>query len=168
MSEPGAVGQNGAEKNSAEKNVPGFDHAEDSLAASTGIAKRTLAASRIKGLVKGVDWSYVGQAVAYSKAGMAKLMTALGMRDAVDLEELAADTTPVDKAKQEAPIEGTVRRLFTNRHLVEVELEDKTRVRVRVRDSKNFKPGMAVPIRLEAGLEMWTLTRKEPRYYGKW
>lgn len=144
-----------------------FEHPEAQLAKNLGVKKKRLATARFHGLIEGVDWAMVRGKVAYAKAGMAKLMGKLGLGDLQPEAEMASE-----KKVPAANLTAVVLRTFTNRHLLEAELtlEDgaKITVRVMVRDSKNFKRGMVLPLELKAGMELYTLTRKEPRWPGKW
>jgi hypothetical protein len=66
-------------------------------------------------------------------------------------------------------IEVTVKRMVTNPRIVLADTEDGEEVRVAVRSSKNFRPGMVVPVRaVDAASGMYELARACPRYPGRW
>lgn len=154
--------------------LPATWHSEEALHQATGIAQKKLLKTRMKKLTKGADWDYhAGNAVMYSKNGVARLLEALGLRDNVHLDKLADDTQAPPPEAPAAPkkpaLEATVRRLVLNPHLLLANLEDGTEIRVRVRSSANFKPHMRIPVELRpGGGDVYTLTRKEPRFPGKW
>lgn len=158
------VAKNGGEKNGAAD----FQHGEKSLVLATGLGEERVVKGRLDGLERGRDWDYVGQAVAYSKNGLRRLMGFLGLSDAVDEGELEALTVLVEAPakKEAAELTAKVKRFFLNRHLLEAVLPDGTAIRVRVRDREKFKVGMEIPI--AAAGEVYVLTRKEPRWPGRW
>lgn len=163
---PGEILHKGAAQGEAQALV----HGEEQLALATGIARPVLQEARQKaGLQEGKDWGLVSGIVRLTRSGMDRVLDSLGLRESVDLEELARDTD-LEAQKKGAPpvVTGKVKRLHLNRHLLEVQFADGSQARLRVRDHKNFKVGMEVPLVREAGSEMYRLGRKEPRSYGRW
>lgn len=144
-------------------------HGEEQLATATGIARTTLAEARIKtGLAEGTDWALVKGAILLTKNAVGKLMKGLGLEEAVDLEQLAAETDVSQKNGAAVIVQGKVAKLYLNKHVLGVEVEGRGLVRVRVKDSAKFQRGMVVPIVPEAGGEVWRLGRREPRSFGRW
>lgn len=161
-----------------------FEHGETELATATGIAAKVLQKIRQKKLRRGFDWELSSDLrVAYSRPGIVRLLelasgsqvqegaiagVALG-----DLEERTRISGQAPAAAATPPeelVSATVFKLFPNPHLIEVILDGGQHKLVRVRESKNFRRGMEVPLRLkpEAKPDGFELARRLPRFPGKW
>lgn len=76
-------------------------------------------------------------------------------------------------AKASVEVIGTVRRFFPNPFIIEVEIAipgtaTPRLAMVRVKSAKNFRRGMEVPLRLDVKSGRYELTRRLPRFPGKW
>jgi len=138
---------------------------EAELAADLGVTRSTLRAMR-SSMEAGTD--YAAGPMRFSKSGVKKVCAALGIEPFPDLERKEPE------AKKPAVIELMARRFPMNTQIVlcdpECEVgpgQDKRLVRVKVRDSKNFLPGMRLPCR-HLQDDLYELARACPRWRGVW
>ncbi len=166
-----------------DKGAP-FVHGEQELAEVTGIALKNLARTRTRQLRQGHDWQLNGVRVCYSRHGLAAVLekiTGAGVRDGiiagVRLSELEQKTRleGAGSAAAETPpaaavviVQARVTRFFPNPHLLEATaIEGGRVVHVRVRETKNFRRGMVIPVQAGMG-GVYELARRAPRFPGRW
>lgn len=143
-----------------------FDNDERRLIESVNLKKRVLKEARKK-LTHGVDWVRKGGLVLYSGSGIQKLLTHLGVSPSPTLD-LDKKKTVAAASAPGPTLQATCIKKFPNTRLVEARIGEET-VRVRVRDSKNITLKMVLPVRLTSdGSGMYELTRKAPRFVGRW
>jgi len=145
-----------------------FVHGETELAEACGLAVKHFQRCRTKNLRAGLDWDLNGLRVAYAKNAVPRvleLVTGIAVTPAETATLL--EKSDLSKKNGAAEVEGTVKRFFMNPHLMAVELPSKAVVNVRVKTVVNFRPGMAVPVRLTAS-GGYELARKLPRNPGRW
>lgn len=166
---------------------PRFPHVERELATSYGLASPALKAIRDAHLTRPQHWDLVKGLVCYSDEGKAALEGALGIGAQKNPTAnppppaaetpLAPDSAPNDPPpapppkKFVAPKAGEVRTLVAvaivrNRRILKARDQDRV-AWVRVRNSKNFRPGMELKARFVAG-EQWDLEGRAPRWGGKY
>lgn len=175
---------------------PRYPHVERELAQAYGLAPDVLKEVRSAKLHRGAHWDLVKGLVCYNDEGRAALETALNItseKNPADPAPSPAATEPPPSAPTEpppppdsatntpppeppepkkfvAPLPGEVRTLVVlakvRNHRI-LKARDQDRVAwVRVRDSKNFRPGMQLPAKFIAG-EQWEFTGRCPRWLGK-
>lgn len=130
-----------------------FIYGEQELAAELGLPASILQKNRTKKLASGTDWDLNKGRVAYSAPGAIRavqLLTEQKMFGAptTDLAEVEA---LIEKSRLlvngELPeVDGTIARFWSNPHLVDFELPDKTIARVRVQSTKNLRAGMVLKL----------------------
>lgn len=153
------------------KGVHAFCHGEGELAVATGIAQKMLARAR-RQLRQGLDWDLRAGLVAYSARGLVAVLEKVTGKPAVDGVIAGVRIAELEKRvgtlgfQEDKPINGMVTRLYPNRHLLQVHLQDGTTVNVRVKDSKNFRRGMVLPLARSGGA--YELARRLPRFPGRW
>lgn len=141
---------------------------ERNLAATTGIDREMLKVAR-ESLEKGADWDLVKGMVVYTAAGIQRLMEALGVAGAItdaELDAIMAWLPPEPEEATKKTVSASFLRRFRSPHHIGA-LLDGREVTVRVRDSKNFRAGMEIPIR-EMTPGYFELARRCPRYRGRW
>lgn len=145
-----------------------FVHGETELAAACGIAVKHFQRARTKNLRAGTDWDLNVLRVAYAKNAVPRVLE-LVTGIAVTPAEVNAllEKSLLGQKNGAAEIEGTVKKFFMNPHLMAVELPSRAVVNVRVKTTVNFRPGMAVPVRVTA-TGQYELARKLPRSPGRW
>ena len=145
---------------------PAFPFSENVLARTSGVSTKKMAETRKAAqLQKGADWDLVKNSVAYSPAGVERLSIAMGLP--LVLPDAAAEPMPVAPAPQRDVTMGIVKKSPLNPHLFFVQVAGQAElVKLRVRKKDNFRLGMEVPMHREAGAEVFTLARKEPRFEG--
>lgn len=168
---------------------PRFPHAERELAKTYGLAPDRLKEVRNGQLQRAAHWDLVKGLVCYNDAGRVALELALGIATPEKnpaeppptpppaAEPAPAATPPPDSAPNNppaknfvAPAAGEVRTLVAvakvrNRRILKARDQDRV-AWVRVKDSKNFRPGMELQARYLAG-EQWELVGRCPRFNGK-
>lgn len=148
---------------------------EQRVAAWLGVPRKRIAALRRRGLREGEHWIVHPQGMVYTVAGLQKL------RDY--LERLGALTPPVkaqDEANDEPPApvgppekkEVVVAKLYPNTRLLLALApgstpENPVQVLVRVRDNRNFMPGMKVPVVHDSRNSSWQFVGRLPRRKGR-
>ena len=155
--------------------------AERTLAADLGLSRETLLAWRTTELQEGRHWVRVGRDVRYLGEGV-EAVRGLLQRDLAKSAETAlpqpqapdptADT-PSPAIELPAPALDprsdllTVVSLPRNPRLVLARTLAGALVRVRVRSSEHFVPGMQLRAQQEAG-DVWCLIGRCPRWKGRW
>jgi len=109
-------------------------------------------------LQEGVDWHRVGTLVKWSPDGVARLL---------DMLQVKKKAGPEPKKTPAVQVELTVDKIYPNPRLIGALTPDGDLVRVRVRDSHKFTRHMKIPCR-EIGEGLYELTRKQPRFPGRW
>ena len=173
---------------------PAHPHVERELAEALGVAHDFLKSIRRDQLARGADWELVKGQVAYSDAGRAKALAALTADDsapnvaphgpdagseknraaaaeargAAPVAEL--DAAALDAATEAAAIGAEIvtlvcAKLPRNRRII-LARHSGALVRVRVKDSQNFRIGMELPAR-HVRDDLWQLEGKCPRYPGR-
>jgi hypothetical protein len=160
----------GHQKTAPEKTgPPAFEVFETRVAANCGLSRDAVAELRKKHLQEDVDWAYVKKRVMYTLAGAAKLRAAVALPP--DPEK---DAVP-DIAEQPDPVKLVVCRTFPkgNTHILEAHAPGKDPhdranvVRVQVRSSANYVPGMELPAIHEHD-DVYRVARPDPRWRGTW
>lgn len=166
---------------------------ETVLAERMGVPRKVLREKR--GAAPAGAWGTTGAGIHWTQAGLAWLEANFG-REANLAEETrvvsdetengalveAGATDDADAANDarigvtvESPpspplplmADVTVRLVYEkNRRLLQGELEDGTRVRVKVRDNVNFVKGMVIPC-IHQTLDLWTLNGRLPQRRGR-
>lgn len=148
-------------------------HEEVAVAEASGLAVKLLRKARAA-LQEGPDFLKNGQKVGFTKKGLRAVLEAvsgLPLREEL-LEEIAQRTLPEQALEEREAVAAEpdalahVRRFYMNPRLVQIELPDKSLAPLKVRDSKNFRVGMEVPVRWNG--KVWELTRRLPRFPGRW
>jgi hypothetical protein len=154
--------------------VDGFRHGEAPLATVLGLHPKALADARQKTARVGVDWQLVKNRVAYSEAGLRRVVTFLtgpieqDLIAGVPIAEVLERTLLEEFVAGVPTLNGTVAAFYVNTQLIGVRLPDVAGViNVRVASTKNFARGMEVPLKKTAE-GRYELARKLPRSYGKW
>lgn len=149
---------------------------ESALAKAWGVPREDLRAFRLEQLTEGADWAMESRQVTYSAEGKKKAAAAFG----VPVEADAPAPQPSDAPAATPGAFATpfcVHRLVTNPKLVlfreKNAVGEKTGpdLRLRVRDSSRFIPGMDLTgrVRLIPGhTDFYELTCPQPRYRGRW
>jgi hypothetical protein len=159
-----------AGKTAPEKNgAPVFEVFEMTVAANCGLSRDAIAELRKEHLTQGVHWDYVRKRVMYSAAGAARL------RAAVDLPPDEEKDAPPNTAEQPQAITLVVWRTFPkgNTRVVEAyapgkdPLDRSNIVRVVVRSSEHYVPGMHVPA-IHEWDDVYRCARPDPRWRGTW
>lgn len=158
-------------------------YGEERLAARLGVSRELLRTFRDENLTEGQQWTMAGREVAYSEAGVRMLLTHLGARlrekrpqgpggltiqGLLEEARLEDATEAVDEKKAAGPVEDelTVQALTRNGQIV-MATRGEELVRVRVRESRHFVPGMRMTCRhLQA--DLWELVGRCPRFRGRW
>ena len=148
-----------------------FLHTEADLVRELALARKKIAALRADVLVRGVDWAHEGGEVRYSAFGREKLMALLKVPAPED--SAPNPPPPADLPADHPPRPGDVRDLVCvrtyplNHRIIQARLGE-TLVRVRVRESAKFTPGMTGLRCRFVGADLWDLARPGPRAKGKW
>lgn len=159
-----------------------FCHPERELAGEYGLSHDLLKATRAEHLKRGSDWEQVGGLICYTGAAATRVLTLLKISPAGPPAPgaplpLPADSAPNDGAPAEpvpknyaAPAEGEERELVCsavvrNRRILKA-ADQGNEAWVRVRNSKNFRPGMPLRARFLGGTQ-WQLVGRGPRWGGK-
>jgi hypothetical protein len=151
-------------------------HEEAAVAEATGIARGVLKTAREKiGAAIGL-WAEVHGRVVYSFAGLRTVLeTVAGDRLPDDLiDGVAARSTCVEgnaaSAADAEDLQAQVVRFYLNPRLIQIRLLEGSKAlgNLRVRDTKNFRTGMVVPVRWEESIKAYVLTRRAPRFPGRW
>jgi hypothetical protein len=156
--------------------VSGFIFGESQLANVTGVTSKQFQMARKKFLKKGADWDMNGNHVAYSKNGLALVLLKLSFPGAEATAAANANLDEIEKRallpgcseekKEVPPIIAIVSRFYLNRCILGVTIPGVGLVQMKVSATKNFKRLMVVPVRKNG--DKWELTRKVPRFPGKW
>lgn len=145
-----------------------FLYRESALVDATGIALKVFQRSRMASLKQGEDWATEGLHVVYAKNGLAKILE-LATGEKWPAEKMAALekrlTAPAPE-KTAPVVEGKVCKFYPNPKLLGVQLPDRL-VNILVQTTKNFRRGMAVPIRCLPN-DRYELARRLPRFQGRW
>lgn len=166
----------------SDNNVPAaFIFGEVELAEASGIHVSQFAGARKK-LRQAEHWDLNNMRVAYSQAGLTAVLEAvLPVQPAPELLQVLTEQALLDQPEKTAAaaqpakeIDGTVTRIgghggpWANAQLMELKLPDDTLVRIRVRETKNFRRGMKCPLRWNQTTNTYELARRLPRFPGKW
>lgn len=152
------------------KGGPVFEHLEGLLAEVTGVPQKNLARARTRSLHEGQDWAMRGREVAYSATGLRAVLEKIagpardGSVAGVAIGELEARTRI--QPEPDLEIKAWVRRLYTNRFLIQVQLDGGRLVNVRVPESKNFRKGMELAVVWNG--RVYELRGRAPRFPGRW
>lgn len=162
---------------------PRFPHVERELAEAYGLAPDALKQVRHT-LQRGAHWDLVKGLVCYNDAGRTALETALGIASQKNPPADPAPTPPTAQGPADSPpntaaapkkfaqpAAGEVRTLVAvakvrNRRILKARDQDRV-AWVRVKDSKNFRPGMQLQAAFISG-EQWELVGRCPRWNGKY
>jgi hypothetical protein len=150
--------------------VAAFTVAEVGLAKKTGVSRAVLRSLRQQ-FTRGVDWQVCGKSINWTEAA-AQRAAALMAPPNREPEQ----TAPAEKtAFLDSPVNGegpliesmqVVRWNIPNRHLIQCERADKSRVFVRVTSNQNFRERMTIRAQLDS--DGWTLVGRCPRFPGRW
>ena len=170
----------------------GFPFMENHVRARLGIGKDEIRSLRQDHLAKGADWLLKKKRIWLAPLGVEKLLAAKQLSpgqpgpnaqtpNADDDEALKAGRAktpdPQKMAPQKAPEPVTLKmvRATRNPHIIlccaeaDSAIQPKKMVRVRVRDSKNFKRHMTLPATLVADYtDLYDLARACPKKPGQW
>lgn len=151
-----------------------FKYFEKKAAMLCGVNRRaTFQKVRRTHLEKGVDWINKSNQIFYTLPGLEKALHFIGVpkkearliiRDVCKEELTPRPEVPDLTDAKEAEL--TVIGVCTNIGIVIAELDGK-RQRVRVTNSVNFARGMKIPARYVKE-DLWELTRRCPRTFGRW
>jgi hypothetical protein len=148
-----------------------FVHGEAELAAITGMHPKQFQKARIKHLAQGTHWDLNAMRVAYCEAGVSAVLEKICGRPgpfSAELLDRSRLADPAAEKKEPAALIGKVTKLFPNPRLMQVQLDaDESLVNVSVKETKNFRRGMVVPVRLDAN-GRYVLARRLPRFAGRW
>ena len=136
---------------------------EDEISKQTGVTRTRLREARLNYLERGEHWEKEGRLIMYTEAGEKKILDVLGFPEDTKLKE--PKPTVVEEMR-------VGRYEFKNKHVIEGIRKDGSRVIVRVRDNKNFRPfhhngkPMEFPARFDG--RTWWLDRNCTRFVGRW
>jgi len=136
---------------------------EEEIAKQTGITRARLRTTRLEKLEKYKHWKKDGRLIMYTEEGEKEILKILGFPKETKLVEPKPQVTETMRVG---------RADFRNSHVIEGIRENGSKVIVRVRDNKNFKPRhhngepMEFPARWDG--RAWWLARNCPRYPGRW
>lgn len=162
----------------AAANPTPFLHVESELAELLGVAQDVLKAQRKALLLtRGADWDLVKNAVTYTEAAAKKILAALQAGSppaepaAVDPATIGEPAEPPALPEKAAPaiVDALCAKLPRNRRIIIARLgagREAPLVRVRVKDSSNFRVGMELKARHLAA-DLYELEGKAPRFPGK-
>lgn len=147
----------------------GFDLSERKLAEALGVPVRNLASARTKHLRRGTDWELANNDIALTEKSAAGLAKALNISlTAVELQEAISKSR---RAELDAPFDTKVGRFPANPRLLIVHWKNaagqECTANLMVAKRELYKPGMVVPIRLNAAGK-YELARRAPRQKGRW
>lgn len=127
---------------------------EADVARALGMSRGSAKNFRNEKMVGGRDWRVEGRRVVYTASGVKKI-------------KKAARTASLPEA--EATCDLTVIRLVINRHiLIAAKKKGGLEVRVKVRDSAVFVPGMVLEACVPEGVGLYRFTGRSPRRKGHW
>lgn len=149
---------------------------ESKLAKDLGVPRKKLRTLRAKHLAPTADFVKGPEGIEYTVEGLQRMQ-----------EKLGAAMKPVDSAPSTPPpsqvlagmaedavspprvAEMRVVKVYPlNPRLLLCELKDTPQAqRVRVRDNRNFLPGMVLKA-VHENSDLWTLAQRLPRWRGKW
>ena len=141
---------------------------ESHVATKFGLARRELVMLRWKHLTDGAHYIKTGRRIVYSPAGVEKLAGVLrnGAEQTKSLPTNAVSEIPPSEELIET---FTVRRKAHNSRVLECLTDDARIVVVRVRDNRNFLPGMEVTAIPYGDLKnVFEFVGAYPRYRGKY
>lgn len=154
-----------------------FVYTERDLADKIGITAKAARELRRDLLEQDIDWQRNTTGIFYSPSGVARVLAALKISVDAAVFLLRQGPPPAQKIAPDSRVEAKdaaaygeavcLRTYPLNARIVLARLGESD-VRIRVADSKNFVSGMILPIRRIEGSELWELTRKAPRFRGKW
>jgi len=161
---------------------------EDELAGNLGIDRRELAKSRKRVLQRKVDWITDKGKVCLTEDATRKILADLGILGSERAQEPAPDSPvpPPSESPPELPepilpvqildlgpsqpqnttIELVMEKTCRNRRII-ICRKGEDPVRVRVRNSRNFRKGMKVKARLISA-DLYELVGRCPRFRGRW
>lgn len=159
--------------------LPGDDkedlYWEDRVAAWLGVPRKRIASLRRRGLREGEHWISHAQGIVYTVAGLQRLRDYLG-----SLGELTPPTKEPSALASEPPapvgppekMKVIIAKLYPNTRLMLAVAEGSTpekpvQVLVRVRDNRNFMPGMKVPVVHDPRNSSWQFVGRLPRRRGR-
>lgn len=154
----------------SDKGVFPFVHGELELAEATGVSVKVLQRTRVKFLKQGEHWDLQAMRVAYTKNGCALVLEKISGRPldepglAAALKKSRLETEPAGPA----PVRACITKFYPNPWLMQVKLAGGELVNVRVKETKNLKRGMDVPLRWNERACVYELARRLPRYPGRW
>lgn len=149
-----------------------FEYSEQHLAGATGVHLDHLRRSRMRVLDPTRDWVMKQSRVAYTSTAVLIVLGDLGLTDdegqlvGLDLPEVLEKSRMVEAGEVEE-VEAVVTRFWPNPQLIEARLPSGELVNVRVGHQKNLRRGMEIPI-APLNANAWQMTRKLPRFPGKW
>lgn len=159
--------------------LPGDDtedlYWEQRVAAWLGVPRKRIAAIRRRGLREGEHWIVHQQGIVYTVEGLQKLRDYLGslggLTPPAAEPEANADEPPAPVGPPEKK-QVTVAKLYPNTRLMlalapESTPEKPVQVLVRVRDNRNFMPGMKVPVVHDPRNSSWQFVGRLPRRKGR-
>lgn len=147
---------------------------EAALAARVGLNQDNMRALRRSKLTQGLHWTMQKNRVCYSVAGVQEVQRIMKLSPPQKTPPVppGKDTAQPDHSQE--PVTLHVFRIFAaNPHILEAHLPDqdpaivKNRLRVRVKDNKNFVKAMPIPVR-ELAEGLYELARACPRSRGRW
>lgn len=149
--------------------LQGFDLSERKLADALGVPVRNLASARTKNLRRGADWELANNDIALTGKSAAALAKALNI--SLTAVELLEAITKSRRVQLDAPFDTKVGRFAANPRLLIVHWKNaagqECTAHLMVAKRELYKPGMVVPIRLNAAGK-YELARRTPRAKGRW
>lgn len=154
---------------------PLFNVRESGVCSRLGLNKDELRAIRRSALTEGADWIQHKKRICYSQAGVEKVAAVVGGQ-ASTLEQKAAGSAiaqEIAAIKEPVLVEVLVLRQTRHKQILEGYFPDTDpndiakRIRIRVRDGRNFTKGMAVRVE-HLGADLYQLVGRCPRSKGRW
>lgn len=155
--------------------LPGDEHEdmfwEERVASWLGVARKRVATVRRRGLREGAHWIVHRQRVVFTVEGLQKLRDFLGPLAAPQVVDGAADEPPAPVGPPERKSVRIV-KIYPNTRLMlalapESTPEKPVQVLVRVRDNRQFMPGMVVPVVHDLRSSSWQYVGRLPRRKGR-
>lgn len=142
-----------------------FSIFEAEAAVELGISRETMREKRTELMTEGQDWIQDGRDIKITPGALAALKDVLS--DTLTPEEKkAADEAPTTQGEVKT---FTVSRVTRNPKIILAKKEGGEEVRVRVKNNRNFLPGMEVRARQDLAYDdVFVLEGRCPRYRGRW
>lgn len=162
-----------------ESTPPAILYYERLLPPILGLTREDVAYLRREAVKKGAGWWKQGREVVITEAGLENILRRLAdsSNTAANLDFSAARVSPPSAPeKKEAPpaaatagelVELKVKSLYPNPRMLRAFTPDRQVVDVRVRNNKNFVPGMALKARLGSGGK-YDMEGRCPRLRGRY